>query len=132
MLSGPTFYLAVRQVSARQLTHCWSVDLLPVPTELSYLFNREHAVCARTRKSKLQIARGLGEFVLQICFLGLSARPSLSASARLIRRATSALEHTNVFAWWYITRANLLREMARQIVAPSLEATKLHARAGTE
>jgi hypothetical protein len=87
------------------------VVLSRAPGGLSHLFSREHAVCARTWKSKLKITRGLDEFVLQICILGPSARASLSAGASLIRQATSALEHTNAFAWWHVTRVNLIREM---------------------
>jgi hypothetical protein len=65
---------------------------------------------ARPEKDKLQISHGLGEFVLQNFILGLSTRPSMPVVASLPRRAP--LEHTGLFAWWHITRVNLLREMA--------------------
>jgi hypothetical protein len=58
------------------------VDFTRAPTELSQRFCHDHSVCASARRGNLQISNGLSEFVLQICLLRLSPRPSLYAGCK--------------------------------------------------
>jgi len=54
----------------------------------------------------------LGEFVLQICILGLPVRPSRIVGASLPQWPQSAVEHISLIARRHVASVNLFREMA--------------------
>jgi hypothetical protein len=81
-----------------------------------HVFCTEHhsnrSVCTGTKKHKLQISDDLGEFVLQMCILGLAIRSPISVCASLPQRAPLVVEHPGLFARWHLARVNLLRDRA--------------------
>src|ERR1700674_5042984 len=83
-------------------------------TLLSLLVVKPHfnAMCGGTEKFKRQIPHGLGEFVLQICILDFSARPSLAVDGSLPQPVPPALGYTRPFGWRHIACVNPLREKA--------------------